>query len=178
MANKTGDEMNSADAASQRKRRHINVNAALKASMQIAQGGSESSVLSRCCKTSRTRMNTCSSDLGPPSNSQLSFYSLFKPESSPAPACAMSDTDFFRAWLGATIDLRHPLAVPATRMPWDQIEASVAPFIKRKPRVGRVSPVTDLFGTSVQVVGAGTSPAGRPRLPIRLIGSLLYLKHA
>ena len=29
----------------------------------------------------------------------------------------MSDTDFFRARLDAMIDLRHPLAVLATRMP-------------------------------------------------------------
>jgi len=90
----------------------------------------------------------------------------------------MSDTDFFRARLDAMIDLRHPLAVLATRMPWDHIEASVAPFLKRKPRMGRFSPVTDLFGTTAQVAGVGVSPAGRPRLPIRLMVSLLYLKHA
>ena len=90
----------------------------------------------------------------------------------------MSDTDFFRARLDAMIDLRHPLAVLATRMPWDQIEASVAPFLKRKPRMGRFSAVTDLFGTTAQVAGMGVSPAGRPRLPIRLMVSLLYLKHA
>ena len=90
----------------------------------------------------------------------------------------MSDTDFFRARLDAMIDLRHPLAVLATRMPWDHIEASVAPFLKRKSRMGRFSPVTDLFGTTAQVAGVGVSPAGRPRLPIRLMVSLLYLKHA
>ncbi len=90
----------------------------------------------------------------------------------------MSDTDFFRARLDAMIDLRHPLAVLATRMPWDQIEASVAPFLQRKPRMGRFSPVVDLFGTTAQVAGVGVSPAGRPRLPIRLMVSLLYLKHA
>ena len=90
----------------------------------------------------------------------------------------MSDTDFFCARLDAIIDLRHPLAVLATRMPWDQIEASVAPFLQRKPRMGRFSSVTDLFGTTAQVAGVGLSPTGRPRLPIRLMGSLLYLKHA
>lgn len=38
----------------------------------------------------------------------------------------------------------------------------------------------DLFGPSLQVAGAGTgtSPAGRRRLPIRLMVGLLYLKHA
>ena len=36
----------------------------------------------------------------------------------------------------------------------------------------------DLFGTTAQLAGAGVSNAGRPRLPIRLMVSLLYLKHA
>lgn len=35
----------------------------------------------------------------------------------------------------------------------------------------------DLFGPSMQVAGAGIAAAGRPRLPIRLMASLLYLKH-
>ena len=39
----------------------------------------------------------------------------------------MSTPDFFRARLDQMIDLRHPLAVLATRMPWQQIEASVEP---------------------------------------------------
>ncbi|MCX7249935.1 MAG: hypothetical protein NTX37_00255 [Burkholderiales bacterium] len=38
----------------------------------------------------------------------------------------MSDTaDFFRSRLDQMIDLRHPLAVLASRMPWQEIEASV-----------------------------------------------------
>jgi IS5 family transposase len=36
----------------------------------------------------------------------------------------------------------------------------------------------DLFGLSVQTVDAGIRPAGWPRLPIRRMASLLYLKHA
>ncbi|NML29110.1 transposase [Zoogloea sp. G-4-1-14] len=36
----------------------------------------------------------------------------------------------------------------------------------------------DLFGPTLKVAGAGTSAAGRPRLPIRLMVGLLYLKHA
>jgi len=35
-----------------------------------------------------------------------------------------------------------------------------------------------LFGPEVRVVGNGKSNAGRPRLPIRLMVSLPYLKHA
>jgi len=37
---------------------------------------------------------------------------------------------------------------------------------------------SDLFGPTLSVAGAGISAAGRPRLPIRLMVSLLYLKHA
>lgn len=36
----------------------------------------------------------------------------------------------------------------------------------------------DLFGPTLEVAGAGVSDAGRPRLPIRLMVALLYLKHA
>ena len=36
----------------------------------------------------------------------------------------------------------------------------------------------DLFGPLVQVAAAGVAAAGRPRLALRLMASLLYLKHA
>jgi hypothetical protein len=35
--------------------------------------------------------------------------------------------DFFRARLDAMIDLRHPLAVLASRLPWLQLETELAP---------------------------------------------------
>ena len=38
----------------------------------------------------------------------------------------MTTPDFFRARLDAMIDLRHPLAVLATRMPWAEIESALA----------------------------------------------------
>jgi IS5 family transposase len=87
-------------------------------------------------------------------------------------------TDFFRARLDQMIDLRHPLAVLAQRMPWDQIEAALAPLLAHKDRAGRTVIDVDLFGPSLAVAGAGVSNAGRPRRPIRLMASLLYLKHA
>jgi IS5 family transposase len=87
-------------------------------------------------------------------------------------------TDFFRARIDAMIDMRNPLAVLATRMPWHQIESAIAPHLKRPVRTGRHTLVVDLFGTTAEIAGAGTSAAGRPRLPIRLMVSLLYLKHA
>ncbi len=76
------------------------------------------------------------------------------------------------------IDPRHPLAVLANRLPWVQIEAALAPTFARQARVGQAVEGDDLFGPTLAVVGAGVSAAGRPRLPIRLMASFLYLKHA
>ena len=86
--------------------------------------------------------------------------------------------DFFRARLDHMIDLRHPLVVLASRMPWQQIEASVAHLFSRKARSGQAAmPDLDLFGEAPAPV-ARTSNAGRPRVPLRVMISLLYLKHA
>jgi IS5 family transposase len=90
----------------------------------------------------------------------------------------MATDDFFRARLDQMIDLRHPLAVLAARMPWADIEASLAPVLAHRDRKGRVVEGADMFGPTVAVAGAGVSNAGRPRLPIRLMVALLYLKHA
>ena len=90
----------------------------------------------------------------------------------------MATDDFFRARLDSMIDMRHPLAVLATRMPWAEIEASLAPLLAHKDRTGRLVQDADLFGPTAQLAGAGLSNAGRPRLPFRLMVALLYLKHA
>ena len=91
----------------------------------------------------------------------------------------MSDTaDFFRSRLDQMIDLRHPLVVLASRMPWQEIEDSVAHLFARRVRSGKTMVDVDLFGSTTSLVGAGASKAGRPRLPLRLMISLLYLKHA
>ena len=90
----------------------------------------------------------------------------------------MSTPDFFRARLDQMIDLRHPLAVLARRMPWDRIERELMPLLAHKNRPGVARQVFSLFGPSVQIAGSGISNAGRPRLPIRLMVALLYLKHA
>ena len=90
----------------------------------------------------------------------------------------MATDDFFRARLDQMIDLRHPLAALANRMPWAQIEAALAPAFARKNRQGQAVAGNDLFGTTLEIACAGTSAAGRPRLPIRLMAALLYLKHA
>ena len=90
----------------------------------------------------------------------------------------METLDFFRARIDAMINLNDPLAVLATRLPWDQIEASVAVKFERQDRAGQVLEGQGLFGPTQVVEGAGVSNAGRPRLPIRLMVSLLYLKHS
>ena len=90
----------------------------------------------------------------------------------------MATDDFFRARLDQMIDLRHPLAVMARQIPWSTIEAALAPRFAHKDREGRTVEGSDLFGPTLAMAGAGVSPAGRPRLPIRLMASLLYLKHA
>jgi len=84
----------------------------------------------------------------------------------------MSTPDFFRARLEQMIDLRHPLAVLANRMPWLALETALAPCFQRRDRPGEPVERSDLLGASVQVVGAGVSTAGRPRLPMRLMLSL------
>ena len=90
----------------------------------------------------------------------------------------MATDDFFRARLDQMIDLRHPLAALANRVPWAQIEVALAPAFARKNRPGQAVAGNDLFGTTLEIACAGTSAAGRPRLPIRLMAALLYLKHA
>lgn len=85
--------------------------------------------------------------------------------------------DFFRARLDHMIDLRNELAVLSSRMRWQELEASVAHLFSRKARAGKAMPDLDLFGEQVQRVER-VSKAGRPRVPLRIMISLLYLKHA
>ena len=85
--------------------------------------------------------------------------------------------DFFRARLDQMIDLRHPLCVLSSRMPWQQIEASVSHLFMRKARAAVAMPDLDLFGEAPVVTGR-VSNAGRPRVPLRVMIALLYLKHA
>lgn len=90
----------------------------------------------------------------------------------------MATDDFFRARLDAMIDLKHPLAVLSTRLPWSAIEAAVAPKLARQVLPAKRLRGDDLLGAYDTEFGGGVSPAGRPRLPIRLMASLLYLKNS
>lgn len=91
-------------------------------------------------------------------------------------ACPATD-DFFRARIDQMIDLRHPLSVLASRMPWQELEANVSHLFMRKARAEVPMPDLDLFGEKPQRVSKD-SKAGRPRIPLRVMISLLYLKHA
>ncbi len=62
------------------------------------------------------------------------------------------------------IDLHHPLAV-------------LAPAFECKNRQGEAAEISDFFGAMPVIVGGGASAADRPRIPIRLMASLLYLRH-
>lgn len=90
----------------------------------------------------------------------------------------MQTLDFFRSRIDAMINLNDPLAVLARRLPRGVIEKALAAKFERIARAGRAIEDQDLFGPTQARVGAGTSSAGRPRLPIRLMASLLYLKNS
>ena len=90
----------------------------------------------------------------------------------------MQAIDFFRSRIDAMINLSDPLAVLATRLPWNQIETAIAAKFERQNRAGEILKAQDMFGSTETVIGAGRSNAGRPKLAIRLMASLLYLKHS
>lgn len=54
----------------------------------------------------------------------------------------------------------------------------MAAKLEHQNRTGEILKAQDLFGTTEKLVGAGRSNAGRPKLPIRLIAGLLYLKYS
>jgi IS5 family transposase len=90
----------------------------------------------------------------------------------------MSTPDFFRARLDGMVDLRHPLVVLTGRLPWAQIEQVLAPHFERKARTAGTATAQDMLGEHAVEFGGGIGSGGRPRLPIRLMASLLYLKNS
>jgi hypothetical protein len=71
----------------------------------------------------------------------------------------MCDTaDFFRSRLDQMIDLRHPLAVLSSRMPWQELEASVSHLFAKKVRAGKVGAVRS--GLQPAVATQGNRPQG------------------
>ena len=71
----------------------------------------------------------------------------------------MATDDFFRARLDAMIDLKHPLAVLSTRLPWAAIEAAVAPKLARQALPAKRVGGKDLLGAYDAEFGGGVSPA-------------------
>ena len=71
----------------------------------------------------------------------------------------MTTPDLFRARLAHLIDPRHPLAVLATRMPWAQLEAAMAPLLARTTTSAEGVPTIDLFGAAPVVAGFGIKDA-------------------
>lgn len=87
--------------------------------------------------------------------------------------------DFFRSRLDQMIDPRHPLAVLAQRLPWEKIEAHLAPQFAHQARPFRhIEEAPDLVGAVVSVSGGKVSHAGRPRLCMRLMVALSLLKNS
>ena len=74
----------------------------------------------------------------------------------------MSQEDFFRARLDQMIELKHPFAVLSQRLPWAQIESTLAPLFEHKAQPVQSEPVQDLLGEHESLTGGHVSPAGPP----------------
>ena len=67
----------------------------------------------------------------------------------------MQAADFFRSRIDAMLNLSDPLAVLATRLPWQQIEAAIAAKFERHNRAGEIVRAQEMFGITETVIGAG-----------------------
>ena len=87
--------------------------------------------------------------------------------------------DFFRSRLDQMIDHSHPLVVLASHLPWEKMQAGVAPQFAHKERpLQRSEEMTDLAGPIARISGGKASNAGRPRLAMRLMIALTLLKNS
>ena len=91
-------------------------------------------------------------------NSQEDIQSILISGSSGG--AANDDRRLLPRTLGRDGRSRHPLAVLARRLPWMQIEASLAPLFARKARKGKSRDDADLFGPTPVVAAGGVSRAG------------------
>ena len=83
--------------------------------------------------------------------------------------------DLYRQTLEEMVAPRHPLVVLSRQIPWVVLEKRIAPLLIRSRNNPPAIETEDLFGFTTQSAGGGAG--GRPRLPTRLLMSLLYLKH-
>jgi transposase, IS5 family len=89
----------------------------------------------------------------------------------------MQAAKFFRSCIDAMICFVRPLGGAGSRLPRDNMETAPGQKFERQHRASQILESQDLFGATQALVGAGLSNAGRPKLAIRLMASLLYLKH-
>jgi len=64
----------------------------------------------------------------------------------------MQEQDFFSR-IDAMINLNDPLAVLATRLPWDQIETALAQKFEHQNRTGQILKDQDMFGSTATSLG-------------------------
>ncbi len=69
--------------------------------------------------------------------------------------------DFFRSRLGQMIDRRHPLATLASRMPWQELGASMASVLANSVRSGKEIESSVLFGPISGIANPGSSGGRR-----------------
>ena len=78
--------------------------------------------------------------------------------------------DFFRSRIDQMIDLRLPLPVLASHMPWQEIEASLAHNFARKVKAGKTVEDIGLFGNDAFLRWCQDnrlSPSTSPRWGVR-----------
>jgi transposase, IS5 family len=85
--------------------------------------------------------------------------------------------DYWCCRIDAMKNLHNPLAVLAARVPRAQFEREPATMFGGGERAGRVIDWADLLRLRSELAVAVPCNAGRQRLAIRLMCSLLYLKH-
>jgi transposase, IS5 family len=84
--------------------------------------------------------------------------------------------DLFRNRLDEMINLKHPLAVLASRLSWDKIQAALKPqFTPKVCPLKMGEKQLNLLGKVSQISGGNISNARRPRRALRLMTELALL---
>ena len=72
----------------------------------------------------------------------------------------METSDFFRSRIDTMINLGDPLAVLATRLPWVQIEAALAPMFAHRDRAGGPLPTLTCSARAWRCPARGAATLG------------------
>ena len=89
-------------------------------------------------------------------------------------ACAAT-YDLFFSRIKQMVDLRQPLAVLYSRLPWQEMEAHMVYLFVRKPRTGKSMRDLEFFGKKSKRVATVRNVDGR--VPLRVMDVLHCLKH-